>query len=288
MKPLRLGTVIRASRGVAGEIARLAPHGFESWQIAWSLKRDTIPPLAALAREIRPLIESTGTVVSALGIYGNPLRTDAVGEESRRALREAFATAALFGTGIVGCFAGRLPGVPVDACLPRFKEVWSELAREAADYGVRVAFENCLQGGTWESGDWNIAHNPDAWQMMFDAVPSPSLGLEWEPAHQMCQCIDPLPQLAKWVHRIFHLHGKDANVDRAIIARHGVYGRERFAWHRLPGFGDTDWREIFALLLRHGFTGHVDIEGVHDPVYKDEREFEGQVLALEYLRQCRN
>ncbi len=283
----QLGTVIRASRGVAGEITRLAPHGFESWQIAWSLKRDTIPPLAELAREISPLLERTGTVVSALGIYGNPLRTDALGEESRRALREAFSTAALFGTSIVACFAGRVPGAAVDACIPRFTAIWSELVREAAEEGVRVAFENCLQGGTWESGDWNIAHNPDAWELIFDAVPSSTLGLEWEPAHQMCQCIDPMQQLARWAPRIFHIHGKDANVDRDMIVRHGVYGRERFAWHRLPGFGDCNWAQIFTLLSRNGFTGNVDIEGFHDPVYKEEREYEGQILALKYLRECR-
>ena len=30
----------------------------------------------------------------------------------------------------------------------------------------------------------NIGFNPRAWDMMFDAVPSPALGLEWEPAHR--------------------------------------------------------------------------------------------------------
>lgn len=283
----RLGTVIRASRGAADEIQRLAPHGFETWQIAWSLKRDTIPALAGVAEAIRPHLERSGTSVSALGIYGNPLRTDSVGEESLRALREAIVAAPAFGTSLIGCFAGRVPGASIPDSIPRFREVWSELAKEAADLGVRIAFENCLQGGTWESGDWNIAHNPDAWEIMFNAVPAPCLGLEWEPAHQMCQCIEPLAQLEKWAPRIFHIHGKDANVDRSLIARHGVYGRERFAWHRLPGFGDCDWVELLPLLQRHGFTGDIDIEGFHDPVYKDEREFEGQLLSLEYLRKCR-
>ena len=283
----RLGTLIRAASGAAEMIRQLVPRGFESWQLAFSLKRDVIPPLAPLAEEVHAAIAGSNTVVSALGIYGNPLRQDAVGDESRRALREAITVARLFGCDVIGCFTGRLPGVSVDASLPRFREVWSDLARQAADCGVRIAFENCLQGGTWESGDWNMAHNPDAWERMFDAVPAASLGLEWEPAHQMCQLIDPLPQLAKWAPRIFHLHGKDANVHHHVIARHGVYGPERFAWHRMPGCGDTNWTEIFRTLQASGFTGSVDIEGFHDPVYKDEREIEGQVKALHYLRECR-
>jgi sugar phosphate isomerase/epimerase len=283
----RIGTLIRGAHGAGTAIRALQPHGFESWQIAWSLKRDTVPPLAPVAAEVRAAIGDTGTTVSALGIYGNPLREDHVGEESRRALREAMQTATLFGTDLIGCFTGRVPGTSVEASLPRFREVWSELAREAAGSGVRIAFENCLQGGMWESGDWNLAHNPDVWELMFDAVPEPCLGLEWEPAHQWCQLIEPLPQLALWAPRIFHVHGKDANVHRHVIERHGVFGRERFAWHRMPGFGDTDWREILRLLCAAGYTGSVDIEGFHDPVFKDEREIEGQVKALHYLKECR-
>ena len=284
----RVGTLIRAASGAAESIRALLRHGFESWQLAYSLKRDVIPPLALLAEEVQAAIAGSGTIVSALGIYGNPLRDDALGDESRRALREAMTTARLFGCDVIGCFTGRVPGLSVEACLPRFREVWRELARQAADCGVRLAFENCLQGGTWESGDWNMAHNPDAWERMFDAVPSEHLGLEWEPAHQMCQLIDPLPQLAKWASRIFHVHGKDANVHHHVIAQHGVYGPERFAWHRMPGFGDTDWTEVMRMLRASGFPGSVDIEGFHDPVYKDEREVEGQVKALHYLKECRH
>ena len=284
----RIGTLIRAAPDAAGSIRALLPRGFECWQVSFSLKRDVIPALAPIAAEIREVIEGSGTAVSALGIYGNPLRSDALGDESRRALREAIATAREFGTGIIGCFAGRVPGSSVDACIPRFREVWSELAREAADNGVRIAFENCLQSGTWESGDWNIAHNPDAWERMFDAVPDQCLGLEWEPAHQLCQLIDPLPQLVKWAPRIFHIHGKDANVHHHIIATHGVYGAERFARHRMPGFGDTDWTEIIRILIDSGYTGAIDIEGFHDPVFKGDREYEGQVKALHYLKACRD
>jgi sugar phosphate isomerase/epimerase len=283
----RAGTFIRATAGAVESIRRLLPHGFECWQIGFSLKRDVIPPLAPLADEVRAVIEGTGTVVSALGIYGNPLRDDAVGAETRRALHEAFTTVSRFGTNVIGCFAGRVTGASVEASLPRFREVWSELAKEAEDNGVRIAFENCLQGGTWENGDWNMAHNPDAWERMFEAVPNECLGLEWEPAHQLCQLIDPLPQLKKWAPRIFHLHGKDANVHRDIIAQHGIFGRERVTWHRFPGLGDTDWTEILRPLQSAGFSGSIDIEGYHDPVFNGDREIEGQVNALHYLQECR-
>jgi hypothetical protein len=36
-----------------------------------------------------------------------------------------------------------------------------------------------------------------------------------------------------------------------------------------------------------GFKGSIDIEGWHDPVYKGELEYVGQVHALNYLKNCR-
>jgi sugar phosphate isomerase/epimerase len=60
-----------------------------------------------------------------------------------------------------------------------------------------------------------------------------------------------------------------------------------FAFHRTPGFGDSDWSSIISELRLAGFNGSIDIEGWHDPVYKDKLEMTGQVHALNYLKQCR-
>ncbi len=57
--------------------------------------------------------------------------------------------------------------------------------------------------------------------------------------------------------------------------------------HRFPGLGDTDWSEIFQKLAAGGYGGTVDIEGGHDPVFRGDREMEGQADALAYLQRCR-
>jgi sugar phosphate isomerase/epimerase len=171
--------------------------------------------------------------------------------------------------------------------MPRFKEVFGPLAKRAADKGVRLAFENCEMGGDWNRGDWNIAHNPAAWEMMFNELPNENLGLEWEPAHQLVQLIEPLPELRKWVKKVFHLHGKDATILWDVIHEVGVLGAKQYAFHRTPGFGDTNWTDIISELRRGGFVGSIDIEGWHDPVYRDDLEMTGQVHGLNYLKQCR-
>lgn len=275
-----IGTVIRSQPDPAGWIRAMAPHGFECWQLAWSLRAvPAVPDLDVAGPAILEALDETGTFLSALGVYGNPLLPDAAGEAARDGIRRAVAFASRAGVPVVGCFAGRVPGTPVPGSIPRFREVFSGLAAFAEDHGVRLAFENCLQGGTWESGERNIAINPDAWELLFDAVPSPALALEWEPAHQICQGLDPLPQLDRWTPRIAHIHGKDGQVRPA--------GPDPAVYHRFPGFGDTSWEAVIAALLRSGYNGTIDIEGGHDPVLRDDRETEGQVRALHHLRTAR-
>ena len=109
--------------------------------------------------------------------------------------------------------------------------------------------------GNWASGDWNIAHNPDAWELMFDALPDENLGLEWEPCHQLVYLIDPIPQIRKWAPKIFHVHGKDATVRWDVIREHGVFGKVPFVQMRTPGFGDSDWTRLISELRLAGYRG---------------------------------
>lgn len=284
---IRLGTVI-GNRGhhTAEWMRALLPHGFESFEIAF---KNTLAgtDLRRLADEVAVELDGRDAVVSCLGIYGNTLADNAHGEEVRGILREMILVAPRFQTDLVCCFAGRVTGASIPGSIPRFREIFSDLADFAGERGVRLAFENCVQGGDWKTGDRNIAHHPAAWELMFEAVPSPGLGLEWEPAHQLCQLIDPVPQLRAWAPRVFHLHGKDAEIRRGVLARVGAYGGERFAFHRFPGLGDSQWPRLLSELVAAGYRGTIDIEGGHDPVYRDEHEVAGQVFALRHLQASR-
>jgi hypothetical protein len=42
-----------------------------------------------------------------------------------------------------------------------------------------------------------------------------------------------------------------------------------------------------TILRGAGSSATIDIEGFHDPVYRGERELEGQLASLAYLRACR-
>lgn len=286
VESIRIGTLAGKGAKTADYIREILPHGFESFQINfWQTIGDL--DLRVLAREVRGALGDSGAVISSLGIYGNPLEMDPQARDTLRSWRACIDHAHLFGTDLVCGFAGRVRGKPVPESLPRFRKVFGDLAKRATDKGVRLAFENCWMGGDWNQGDWNIALSPDAWELMFDAVPSPNLGLEWEPCHQLVELIDPMPQLRTWVPKIFHVHGKDATVYRDVIAKHGFKGPLPSVHHRHPGFGDSNWTDIISELRRHGYKGSIDIEGWHDPVYRDDLEMTGQVAALHHLKRCR-
>jgi len=118
-------------------------------------------------------------------------------------------------------------------------------------------------------------------------LPDANVGLEWEPCHQMVKLIDPMPRLRTWARRIFHVHGKDATIKWDVIRQYGVNGPKPWAFHRTPGFGDSDWTAIISALRQENWSGAIDIEGRHDPVYRDVLEMTGQVHALNHLKACR-
>jgi sugar phosphate isomerase/epimerase len=232
-------------------------------------------------------MKGTGCTISCLSLFSNPLTESPEGADAIKSIEKLINTAHHFETDLVTGFAGRIADQPVDASIPKFKEVFTPLAELAKEKNVRIAFENCNMGGDWNRGDWNIAFAPRAWELMFEAVPYDNLGLQWEPCHQMVQLVDPIPQLRKWVHKIFAVHGKDATIAWDIIKDKGILSGEEFVWHRTPGFGDSNWTDIISILRKSGFKGSIDIEGWHDPVYRKELEYTGQVHALNYLKSCR-
>lgn len=286
-KAIRIGTMISATAGKAVEnISRIADLGFESFEpFFWQTTNGQ--DLAELGKRSLDAIGNRDITISTIGMFGNPLEDQEMDRQTLDGWKACIDNAHHFGATTVAGFTGRVRGKPLTDSLPQYRKVWSELARRAADKGVRIAFENCAMDGNWQTGDWNIAHNPDAWELMFNETPDDNIGLEWEPCHQLVYLIDPLPQIRKWAHKFFHVHGKDATVRWDVIKEHGIFGKQKFVFMRTPGFGDSNWTDIISELRLAGWSGSIDIEGWHDPVYRNELEMTGQVRALNYLKNSR-
>ncbi len=277
---IRIGT-LAGMNGAPDYLRQIVDHGFESFELTlWQYIGDV--DLDSTAKQSLEVIDGKA-IISSVGVYGNPLQAEQTAKDWETLIKNAH----LFNCNVVCGFAGAMEDRSVDESMPQYKKVFGHLAKVAEDCGVKIAFENCDMGGTWQAPKWNIAHSPAAWDMMFDAVESKAIGLEWEPCHQMVSLISPLPNLRKYVDRVYHVHGKDASVAWDVIKTRGTRSGEPFVWHRTPGFGDTNWTDIISILRMNGFTGSIDIEGWHDPIYKNELEMTGQVHGLNYLKACR-
>jgi sugar phosphate isomerase/epimerase len=238
------------------------------------------------AARVRDAYAAAGLSISSLEcMYQNildPARTTKLSEIVRASVK----LSGFLGVNVLGCLAGRLENRPLEESLPAYKSVWGELGKLAADHGLKIAFENCPKGPFHQPpGGNNFLCLPEIWERAFNEVPLESLGLEWDPSHLVCMFIDPVENLRRFGRKIFHVHAKDARVNRRNLARFGIWHYDT-SCHCFPGLGDSDWTAIVRELKASGYDSALDVEGWHDPVYRGEREDEGLRIGLEHLRRA--
>ncbi len=242
------------------------------------------------ARRVTDLTTRFGVEISGLGYYPNALSADpAEAELAAGHLRKVIDASAALGVNVVNSFVGRDPSLSVEQNWPRFLEVWRPMIAHAEERGVRVGIENCpmLFGPDEWPGGKNLATTPAIWRRMFEEIPSPSFGLNYDPSHMILQHMDYLAPLDEFKDRIVHAHAKDARIDRAGLDRHGVFSYPKL-WHtpKIPGTGDVRWGAYFGALADAGYDGHVAIE-VEDRAFEGslEKRKESLILSRRYLLQ---
>jgi len=244
----------------------------------------------AAAARVSELLASTGVGISGLGYYPNPLAPDrAEGDVYARHIRKVIFAAEMLGVPVANTFIGRDWTRSVDDNWPRFREVWPPLIAFAEEHHVKVAIENCPMLFTkdeWPGGK-NLAHSPAVWRRMFEEIPSASFGLNYDPSHLVWQRMDPVAPVAEFAPRIFHVHAKDARLDRGRLDQVGILAHpSEYHTPKLPGLGDVDWGAFLSLLTDSGYDGPVCVE-VEDRAFEGtpERRKAALVQAERYLRQ---
>jgi sugar phosphate isomerase/epimerase len=243
-----------------------------------------------VVRHVHDLTGRFGVRISGLGYYPNPMAADAAEAAAAVAhLHRVFDAAADLGVDVVNSFAGRDPGLSVEENWPRFLETWCPLVQHAEDRGVRIGIENCpmlFTADEWPGGK-NLATSPAIWRRMFEAIPSRSFGLNYDPSHLVWQGMDYLAPLAEFGDRLVHVHAKDARIDRAALDAHGVLAYPKL-WHtpKLPGLGDVRWGAFVAALGDVGYDGPIAIE-VEDRAFEGSlrRRQEALTISRRYLLQ---
>ena len=259
-------------------------NGFGS--IAWN--RFETSGAAPEQKEWRPFAEqfagetkSRNIRISAIGaLYRNPLDPEQ-SEFAKSVFLRAIEVAAHIGVKTVSGFPGAVIEMerhpkgnnpiykPFEDFLPRLIQFWEPIAKIAADRGIRIAFEHCPMGPYHlPIMGYNMLSQPAMWERLFNESKCENLGIEWDASHLLCQFIDLVLNIHKFGSRIFHVHAKDAFINRQLLETYGIC-HPGVAEHRFPGFGQANWSEIVHALLRAGYDSDLNIEGWHDPVLRD-------------------
>ena len=183
--------------------------------------------------------------------------------------------------------------VPEDPALGRRKNldhtIESFLALESVllAAGARIVVEG------WP-GAGSVCCTPEACRALFAACSSAAFGVNYDPSHLVRMWIDPVRFLREFHARVFHVHGKDTDIDRQAVYELGVeispvaapipaFGGS-FWRYTIPGKGQCPWGQILATLAAANYAGGVSIE-LEDAAFNGtpEGEKRGLLAAASFL-----
>lgn len=239
---------------------------------------------------IREVCRNTGVEISALAYYPNTMDEDLDKREAAVAhLKQVTRFAALLGVGTVTTFIGRAQHKSVEENLELVREVWPPIMKWAEENGIRVAIENCpmLFGPDQWPGGQNLFTTPRIWKEIFQILPSPNLGINYDPSHFVWQMMDYISPLYEFKDKIFHVHYKDIKLDQEKLKREGTMAYPLdYMTPKLPGLGDVDWGKYVAALTEIGYEGYTCVE-VEDKAFEGSRSqiLESLRISKEYMEQ---
>lgn len=239
---------------------------------------------------IHSVLKQNNVYISGLGYYPNPLDADEQQAEIYiEHIKKVIRAAAKLEIPVVNTFIGRDPHKSVEENLKKFEQVWPGIIKVAEENNIKVAIENCPMLFTrdeWPGGK-NLATTPAIWRKMFEIIPSPNFGLNYDPSHMVWMQMDEVQPIYDFKEKLFHIHLKDVKVFRDKLNEVGIMAYP-LDYHspKIPGLGDVDWRGFFSALTSVKYRGPVCIE-VEDKAYEgSEEDVKSAILtSRNFLRQ---
>ena len=237
----------------------------------------------AYANHVTDYIAGKGMHISSLAYYPNTMDPDAAKRTAAiDHLKALIRASAKLGVNMVSTFIGRDQAKSEEENLRLFQEIWPPIIKLAEGQGVKVAIENCpmLFGEDQWPGGQNLMRSPALYRKLFDLIPSPNFGLNFDPSHYVWQQMDYVKTIYDFKDRIFHVHFKDIKLYPEKLAECGVMAYPLdYMSPKLPGLGDVDWAAFISALNDIRYSGDAVIE-VEDKAFEDSREDILKSIAL--------
>lgn len=252
------------------------------WSPCPHVKTEELLASSAALAAFRGELEKRGMEIVALNCSGNPLAPGALGEKHTASSYRTVELAAKLGVKKIVMMSG-LPGGGPDDKIPnwitstvswpdympgvidyQWNEVaipwWQAFTRHAAEHGIeQIALEEFPS---------QLVYNPSTLLRLRDAV-GDIIGMNLDPSHLIAMGADPVAAARKLEGVIYHVHGKDARIERGLADVDGlleyqpVTQTKTRTWNYVAVGCGQDlkwWKEFFSVLRMTGYNGYVSLE----------------------------
>ncbi len=147
-----------------------------------------------------------------------------------------------------------------------FKKVYPRVVEHAEKEGVQIAIEPWPGGAPHYP---NLGCTPESLRLIFEEIPSPNLGICFDPSHFLRIQVDYLRLLHEFGDRVRHVHLKDTEIIVEKLYESGILGESHGrtygfgeGWWRytIPGEGEVDWNLVIRRLEEAGYDGVLSVE----------------------------
>lgn len=286
---LALCTDVLAGLAFPEMLDRVKHYGIEGVEMTaggWSpcphVKTEELLASPAALAAFRGELEKRGMEIVALNCSGNPLAPGALGEKHTASSYRTVELAAKLGVKKIVMMSG-LPGGGPDDKIPnwitstvswpdympgvidyQWNEVaipwWQAFTRHAAEHGIeQIALEEFPS---------QLVYNPSTLLRLREAV-GDIIGMNLDPSHLIAMGADPIAAARKLEGVIYHVHGKDARIERGLADVDGlleyqpVTQTKTRTWNYVAVGCGQDlkwWKEFFSVLRMTGYNGYVSLE----------------------------
>ncbi|MCW9518903.1 sugar phosphate isomerase/epimerase family protein [Klebsiella oxytoca] len=252
------------------------------WSPCPHVKTEELLASSAALAAFRGELEKRGMEIVALNCSGNPLAPGALGEKHTASSYRTVELAAKLGVKKIVMMSG-LPGGGPDDKIPnwitstvswpdympglidyQWNEVaipwWQAFTRHAAEHGIeQIALEEFPS---------QLVYNPSTLLRLREAV-GDIIGMNLDPSHLIAMGADPIAAARKLEGVIYHVHGKDARIERGLADVDGlleyqpVTQTKTRTWNYVAVGCGQDlkwWKEFFSVLRMTGYNGYVSLE----------------------------
>lgn len=260
---------------IPGMGRELGFEGVARWAAEVGLGSIDTPPLTP---EIKQTMDRFGLEVGTFDAPGvgdtlspDPEKRAAGVAQLQQSIRQS---AALGGKTVFVCL------VPPDQTRRRaqnfeiWKESWPAVVQCAEECGVSIAMEPWPgPAPTYPT----LGCTPEMWRAMFAAIPSPALGICFDPSHLARLGIDYMRAVQEFGSRVKHVHAKDTEILSEGMYEYGILGQSfgskywcgEGSWrYTVPGQGVVNWGTFIRRLEDAGYDGVLSIE-LEDHRYHD-------------------